>query len=51
MSKLLVFGFHSVNEFGQASVGAYAQAHPFSALIIGFWAVFALYLITKLFVK
>ena len=50
MSKLLVFGFHSVNEFGQANVGAYAQAH-FSALIIGFWAVFALYLITKLFVK
>lgn len=48
MNKLLVFGFHSVNEFGQANVGAYAQAHPFSALFIGFGAVFAIYLLAKL---
>ena len=47
MSKLLAFGFHSVNEFGQANVGAYAQAHPFSALIIGLGAVFVIYLLTK----
>lgn len=51
MNKLLVFGFHSVNEFGQANVGAYAQAHPFSALIIGVGVVFALFLIVKLFMK
>lgn len=48
MNKLLVFGFHSVNEFGQANVGAYAQAHPFSAFVIGLGAVFMIYLITKL---
>lgn len=51
MNKLLVFGFHSVNKIGQANVGAYAQAHPFSALVIGLGAVFALFLITKLFMK
>lgn len=48
MSKLLAFGFHSVNEFGQANVGAYAQAHPFSAVVIGLGTVFMIYLITKL---
>ena len=48
MSKLLAFGFYSVNEFGQANVGAYAQAHPFSALVIGLGIVFAIYLIYKL---
>lgn len=51
MNKLLVFGFHSVNEFGQANVGAYAQTHPFSALAIGVGVVFALFLIVKLFMK
>ena len=51
MSKLLVFGFHSINEFGQANVGAYTQAHPFSALIIGFSAVFAILLFVKLILK
>ena len=48
MNKLLVFGFHSVNKIGQANVGAYAQAHPFSALVIGLGSVFMIYLITKL---
>lgn len=48
MSKLLAFGFHSVNEFGQANVGAYTQAHPFSAFVIGLGAVFAIYLLAKL---
>lgn len=47
MNKLLVFGFHSVNKIGQANVGAYAQAHPFNALLIGLGAVFAIYLFAK----
>ena len=51
MSKLLVFGFHSINEFGQANVGVYAQAHPFSALIIGFGTVFVIFLLAKLILK
>ena len=51
MNKLLVFGFHSVNEFGQANVGAYAQAHPFSALVIGLGAVFMIYLLAKFIQK
>ncbi len=51
MNKLLVFGFHSVNEFGQANVGAYAQAHPFSALVIGLGTVFAIYLLAKFIQK
>lgn len=48
MNKLLVFGFHSVNEFGQANVGGYAQVHPFSALVIGLGVVFVIYLLAKL---
>ena len=51
MSKLLIFGFHGVNEFGKVNVGAYVQAHPAETLVIGLGMVFALYLITKLFVK
>ena len=51
MSKLLAFGFHSVNEFGQANVGAYTQAHPFSALIIGLGAMFMIFLLAKLILK
>ena len=51
MNKLLVFGFHSVNEFGQANVGAYAQTHPFSALIIGLGVVFMIFLLAKLNLK
>ena len=51
MSELLIFGFHSVNEFGQANVGAYTQAHPFSALIIGFGTVFVIFLLAKLIMK
>ena len=51
MIKAMVFGFHSINEFGQANVGVYAQAHPFTTWIIGLGAVFALFLITKLFMK
>lgn len=51
MSKLLVFGFHSINEFGQANVGVYAQAHPFSALIIGLGVVFMIFLLAKLILK
>ena len=51
MNKLLVFGFHSVNKIGQANVGAYAQAHPFSALVIGLGSVFAIYLLAKFIQK
>lgn len=51
MNKLLVFGFHSVNEFGQVNVGAYAQVHPLVTLLIGIGMVFALLLIAKLFMK
>ena len=51
MSKLLVFGFHSVNEVGQVNVGVYAQAHPFSALVIGLGAVFVICLFAKLILK
>lgn len=51
MSNLLALGFHIVNEVGQANVGAYTQAHPFSALIIGFSAVFAILLFVKLILK
>lgn len=51
MSKLLAFGFHSVNEFGQANVGSYAQGHPFSALIVGLGSVFIVYLFFKLVLK
>lgn len=48
MNDLLTFGFHSVNEFGQANVGVYAQVHPFSALVIGLGIVFVIYLIYKM---
>ena len=48
MKELLVFCFHSVNEFGQVNVGAYAQAHPFSALVIGLGIVVVIRLFAKL---
>ena len=51
MSKLLVFGFHSVNEYGQANVGAHVLAHPFSALIIELGAIFVIYILGKLILK
>ena len=51
MKNLLIFGFHSVNEFGQVNVGVYVQTHPFSALIIGLGAVFLIYLVYKFYVQ
>ncbi len=51
MSKLLAFGFNSVNQYGQANIGSYTQAHPLVTLVIGIGMVFALFLITKLFMK
>ena len=51
MKNLLIFGFHSVNEFGQVNVGAYAQANPVSALLIGFGVVFLIYLVYKFYVQ
>ena len=51
MSNLLAFGFHSVNEVGQANVGAYTQTHPFSALIIGLGTIFVICILGKLILK